>query len=124
MFDWEKMSIGQEIDEIVANRVGWDPGRGYWWYMDTNDESVNTLKSSKFPMYSEDWRATGELIEFAEKVGLSMTIKLLSPGDYEASFTDKNLRYHHVQRGETAPMAIVRSFLKATENRETNLNIC
>ena len=125
MYEWEKMNAGDEIDKVVASRVGWDPKSGWWWYVDSDsDEGVNSLKSSICPKYSEDWRATGELVDFAGKSGFTMQIKLLSPGTYEACFTDNSLKGRHVQTGETAPLAIVKSFLKATEKRETSMNIC
>lgn len=125
MYEWETMIEGEEIDKIVAERVGWDPKLGYWWYVQSKqEEGMNTLKSSPYPKYSEDWRATGKLIEYAEKTGMSLQIKLLSVGTYEVCMMKENIKRRYVQKADTLPLAIVKSFLKATETRDSNLDIC
>lgn len=123
MAAWENMSAGPDIDEVVAKRLGWDRAQGGWWHMSTSD-GVNSLKSCEYPKYSEDWRATGELIEYIERSGLSVTIRSVSVGVYESVITERASRRRHVETGASAQLAVVKSFLKATEKEPRSIDIC
>lgn len=68
-------SLSESVDKEIAEVVGWNPERGYWWFLDEG-EGISSLKSCAYPKYSGDIRAAYMLVE--QVIDLGVKVDMIS----------------------------------------------